>query len=900
MIMPLMKTMTIASRRQVRAPRGWFLLPMIGLSLILVSPATAQVNREAEREIRFAQSTLANDMPSSAVDLFRTFLENYPDGPFLAEARFGYARALELAEDSAAIEAYRDFLKNHPADANIPDARYGLARALYGAGIWPEARAAFSDFKERSPIHGLATSAGYYEGLSLVKMQRPLEAIPLFKAVVDSAADPLKGEASFSLAAAYYQGGQVDNAAEALSAVARSHAGSAPGYKAEGLLGDIFYRQGRFAEARKRYSKALEGNLAYADELMFWKAWSAVKSADTQVGLAELIQLAEKYPRSRRAVEAVRQAAVFSDLAGDTTLALKAYRTQIDLAPSPDIAAEARLERGRIYYRLLMHGEAATELSELLKLNASLQAEAEYLLGLIEIAAKRYPDALVYLKSAKQKSMNTPLEEDILIATLDLFRQSNNLGEYKRLLKELEERKSPALARIIRGGAELMEATGDMEGAAREYARVVDRFPSSPDALDAQFRVGMVRYQQARFFDAETSFAKFVVMTKNRRVMDHPLIDDAWYWIGFSRYQTDRMLNAIEAFGEAARMNGDKKILALFRGGNAAFSLKRYEDAIEAYEEVIDASETDKTTQLDAMFNRAEALRSLGRIPEAKKAFHEIWEKGGSDYEQALLSEAALLEDAGQFREAAEAYEAASSRFQAPSRSEEALLKAAIIRTKIGDKAGALLNFEKVTLIQGALAAEALHKIGSIKLEAGDTPGARAAFANGADSYPASLFGRRSILAHALMEPAADSTIPRLESLIAAAPGDVASAEAHLRLGTLNRALGARDTAISHLKSALDNLSDGDNLAEAKITLAEIYFEKKLLSMGRSQAQYIFRSELYRESPFRGRAGLILGRVLLQLGSREKTEALKVLKEVADKYPQEADKARDILKSIGS
>lgn len=899
MIVPLMSSAMKAIAHR-SASRGR-LVVLSSVLLVAVSPIVAAetANREAERAIRFAESTLQNDMASSAVDLYTTYLQDHPQGPFLAEARFGLAKALELTGDSGAITAYRDFLKDHPADERAMQARFGLARSLYAAGQWSDARAAFSEYAQRSTDPALIPTAHYYEALALVKTQRPLEAIPLFRAAIDSAVEPLKGEASFSLAAAYYQGGQVDNAAEALSAVARAYAGKPSGCKAEGLLGDIFYRQAKFAEARRRYAKALECDLSYADELTFWKAWSAVKSGDTSTGLSELIALATKFPKSRRAIESVRQAAVFSDLAGDTETALKAYAMQIELAPSPDVAAEARHERGRLYYRLGMYDEARAELKELLNLNAALQPEAEYLLGLIEIASKRWADAEAYLKSAQQKSLNTPLMQDVLMARLDLLRQSGNKTGYADLLRQLEAIKSPALARFMRSGAELMEQTGDMEGAAREYGRVIDRFPASPDALDAQFRIGMVRYQQARFFDAETSFAKFVAMAKNRGAADHPLLDDAWYWIGFSRYQTDRMQSAIDAFGEAARMNGDKKVLALFRGGNAAFSLKRYEDAIQAYEEVIVAPEADNATKLDAMFNRAEALRSVGRTDEALKAFEEIYAKGGADYEQALISEASLLEDAGKLKDAAEKYEEYAPKFQAPSRTEEALLKAGVLRARIGDSATAIANFTKVASLQGALAAEALHRIGAMKLAAGDTPGARSAFAAGADSYPASLFGRRCELARALMEPDAESTIVRLDALIAAAPGDVASAEAHLRQAILHRALGRIDTAISHMKDALDNLSDGEDLAEAKVTLGEILLDRRFYQQAITHFQYIFRSPLYAESAFRGRAGLGLGRTLMMMNNR-KPDALKVLKEVADKYPAEAERARELLKTINS
>ena len=48
------------------------------------------------------------------------------------------------------------------------------------------------------------------------------------------------------------------------------------------------------------------------------------------------------------------------------------------------------------------------------------------------------------------------------------------------------------------------------------------------------------------------------------------------------------MQEAMDAFGEAAAAPGsDKRLVALFRAGNAAFGLKRYQDALRYYDEVI-------------------------------------------------------------------------------------------------------------------------------------------------------------------------------------------------------------------------------------------------------------------------------------------------------------------------
>jgi TolA-binding protein len=848
-----------------------------------ISPVAAQTtSREADRQLSFAFQMLNNNMAVSAVNSFRAFIENYPSHPQIAEARFGLAQSLEISGDSEAIAAFRSYLRLHSSGSRIPEARYGLAKALYDAGDWSGALAGFTEFTARHAGHARGLTARYYEGLCLVKTRRPLEAIPIFRSVADSATMPLKAEAAFSAAAALWQANRpAEEAAEALTAVTRAWPGTEASAKAEGLLGDILYRNGRFAEAARRYHQAIQFGLPYADELSFWKAWSLARSGDTRAGAVELDILAAKYPRSRRATEALRQAADLHLRVGDTTSAVAslAHLASFDLAP--EAAAEARYQSGRILFEAGRRAEARIELLEVIRLDAGYLAEAEYLLAVIELTEGNRDRVESWLMAAERRNPEPALAGRILAARLDLLRAANDPAGIAALIRRLESSRSPLLPTAILLGGEIEEEAGRNDNAIREYARVASRFPASTEAATALYRAGLIHYQSARYPEAETHFARFLTVEARERRLD----GDAWYWIGFARYQVNRMAPALEAFLRVGAMaDHPLRAQALFRAGNTAFNLRRFDEALRHYDEVAALRGIDERTLKDARYNRAEALKELGRVEEARAAYLAVFADGGIEYEQALLNAATLLEEMERFEEAAAAYEEAVARLETSGRKEEALLKAGALRMKLGRLDEAEAHFSSAADLDGAGAPDAILRLGEIRLARGETEGALIAFRRAAAQYPTTLFGRRALLKSALLMPSGETATALLESLIRSIPDDPVSASAQLHLGLEAEEAGRRDSAIQKLRAALETLPDGDDLARARLALGRLHLAANQLPQARTQLEFLYRSPLYQNHPLRPRAGLLLVETLLKMNRR--AEARKVLEETVDKYSE--------------
>ncbi|MBL4889547.1 MAG: tetratricopeptide repeat protein [Candidatus Lindowbacteria bacterium] len=863
--------------------------------VIFSSQSVYAQNIEADRDLRFANQMLAKARYSTAASYYSDFLENYPNHARASQARWGLARSYEYMEDKKAAEAYNSYLTHHPGGPHAKDALMALARSLYSAAQWSEARATYNEYQTRYPSDPQTGTALYYEGLCLNRMGRPLKAIEVLAEASKLLTGRMKAEAAFQSAAAYYRAKKYGDAAEALSVVAATHEGSPAAYKAEGLLGDILYTQGDYADAYDRYQNALKGKLSYEDELSFWKAFSAIKKGDTNLGIKELIQLAENFPSSKRATAALRQAADFSLQSKNTQEAKLALNKFLSL---PGLTSQDRAtglyNLGQLHYEAQNFKNAEGPLLEVINLNSGFEAEAEYILGLIALAKSANDEAEAFLRSAEARALGSDLEVSILIAMLDLASAQSSPDDYKALEVRIRTLDESVLPEVFLKGAELLEASGNEDGAEREYRKVISQYPQSTEATTALYSLGVISYAQAKYPEAERFFQDFLARTENLPDLEN-FVDDAWYWIGFSRYQQKQMTTAIDAFLNCAAVPGsDKALPALLRAGDAAFTLQKYQDAISYYDELIASPAADSQLYLDALYNKATSLRDLGKVPEARHAFLETFKQGGTFYEDALFKAAECLQDGGKITEAADEYEANFDKFQTLSRKEETLYRAAGLRAELNEMDLALSLYSRVGIGGGAMAPDAWYKAGAILLRSNDTQAASASFRTACSLYPATVYGRRSCLALAKLETSLDTAEYLFKSIIATAPNDPVSASAYLGLGIIEQKKNNIDSAVVLLKKSIETLPEDENLAEAKIHMAEIFLMKENFKSARRQAEYVFWSPDFEESRFRFQAGIILVKALI--GVKHTTEAINILDELADNYPEEA-KAVEMLRT---
>ncbi|MBX9746774.1 MAG: tol-pal system protein YbgF, partial [Hyphomonadaceae bacterium] len=99
-----------------------------------------------------ARQLLVNGNYAEAEIAFEDFLEQHPDAPTAADARFWFAftqLARNNYEDAAAN--FLDYLRNHGQAARAPEAQVRLGMALIGMGQQQQGCSAFASLVRRYP-----------------------------------------------------------------------------------------------------------------------------------------------------------------------------------------------------------------------------------------------------------------------------------------------------------------------------------------------------------------------------------------------------------------------------------------------------------------------------------------------------------------------------------------------------------------------------------------------------------------------------------------------------------------------------------------------------------------------------------------------------------------------------
>lgn len=114
---------------------------------------------------------------------------------------------------------------------------------------------------------------------------------------------------------------------------------------------------------------------------------------------------------------------------------------------------------------------------------------------------------------------------------------------YERLLAELPD--EPSQDRTLYQLARVRQLLGDGEEAIGALQRLGEKFPDSPLAADADFRVGELLYQRGRYAAAEAHYAAVVARPAD---LDNPYFEPAQYKLGWSLYKQSRYEDALPVF----------------------------------------------------------------------------------------------------------------------------------------------------------------------------------------------------------------------------------------------------------------------------------------------------------------------------------------------------------------
>ncbi|GIV62373.1 MAG: hypothetical protein KatS3mg044_1239 [Rhodothermaceae bacterium] len=349
-----------------------------------------------------------------AITTFRRLLVEYPESPYREEAQYNIAYLYFLNQDyDRAIEEYQHLIEAYPQDPLTPKAQYSIGDAYFNAGRLEEAIDAYRQVLLRYPNSPFAADAAAGIQYALVALNDEARAEEIIQAFIDEHPDsPVVDELKFRLAEAKFQSGKLEEARLAFLQFIRTTSNEALLPEAYFYLGSIFADRGDTSEAENYFR-----------------------------------QLLERYPESRRRIDAARRLGELYLAQERFQEALRAYETlATEAARAGDgyLVAQARYGQSQALMQLGRAAEAERLLQEAIAAAPASPQVIPARLGL----------ARIYEQTGRQRE------------ALDLYR---TIAQQSK-----DEHGAEALVRL----GELLLAQGNPSAAAEELGKLSVLFPA--------------------------------------------------------------------------------------------------------------------------------------------------------------------------------------------------------------------------------------------------------------------------------------------------------------------------------------------------------------------------------------------------------------------------------------
>ena len=487
--------------------------------------------------------------------------------------------------------------------------------------------------------------------------------------------------------------------------------------------------------------------------------------------------------------------AVNRELAGQTTEAIDAFLTLVNGWPESSLRDHALYELGKVYYDLRMWEEANETFarllaeypdSELVGETLELRGNTFVALGDFDRAEEAFEEA-VDLDAAPAS-----LKDDLTFQKAWLQYREGDYGPASQAFLSIHERgeDTPWTSDALFWAGESFYQLGQLDRAAELLNRYLQQYPGGKHVDPAYYALGWTRFKQGRYEEAAQSFERFLASYRERS--------------DYVPYRTDAILRLADAY----------------------YALKRYDEAIGAYERVADEGEDY------ALFQIGQAAYNAGDAERATEAFERLLRNySDSEWREASRYTLGYVHfQNGAFDEAIEAY--------------RSLIAAAP---------------------QDPLAAKAQYGIGDALFNAGDLGASVSAYRRVLERYPESPFAAdaaASIQYALIAMDEGDRAEAIIDSFITAHPNSPVVDELRFRQAEVKYQSGRTEEALAEFRRFARSSSNRTLVPEAYYYLGTIYAGQGETGEAESYLKQITTS--YPESPRWIDAARRLGQLYLE------------------------------------
>lgn len=498
-----------------------------------------------------------------AVDAFRLFHEQYPEGLFAEEGAFELAvTAFEMGRHGESIETLLPLARRLETLKRPGEVLTFLGEAYFANGEYTRALQTFELAESRIEVPEQAKiQARFQKAWVQYSNQAYAQALPVFESVrrihPDSEVAP---EALFWEADTRFQTGDYEGAAETFDefiALHPTHAFIGAAYYAKAWshfmsgdfervlepmrafleryepppialfpyetdavlrLGDAYFALGRYEEAVETYRRAYGAEPA-GDYAMFQVANSYFRMGRNFEAVSEFRKLLRIYPFTFVREQAQYNIAYIYLETGNYQQAISEFQTLIVRVPGTEWAARAQFAIGDAYYNAGEYAESVRAYEQVLRDYPRSDYVIEAINGI------QYAQLSSGEEDRSTQMLQSFLDSHPSSTTADRlrFRQAENrmqVGDYTGAVKEFEQyiRITNRTDRLPDAWTNIADAKfrmGDLDGAAEAWEHLAGTYPASEQAASALASLGRLAYDRGEF-EASMAYYRRLRETGNR------------------------------------------------------------------------------------------------------------------------------------------------------------------------------------------------------------------------------------------------------------------------------------------------------------------------------------------------------------------------------------------------
>jgi len=579
---------------------------------------------------------------------YKLYVELFPETREAGKAYF-YAGWSEFnsKEYDQSIETLNGMLAAYPQDRYAPDSQYRIASAFYEKGEYAKSVEMAQITLDQYPNSPVIAQALYLQARAYDQMGRDEEAIKAYRDVrnlYDRMFELLRGSfregknvdfenyrelfetSSLRVAEIFRKTDQFEEAYQELIAAQETAEERFYKAKVQMRIGDNYMEWEKFDEAWTAYNQVIElyGDTPYPPNAQYQKGEAKYFAGDYAAAREDYLQLLVDYPDSETGL---RSAALYSagwsaEKLGVVDQAIASYTQAVDNFPRSDQAPLCLLRIARLNYEQQKVQEAIEAYKAITESYQDTRhtADAYYGLGILYRDEDRKDEAIAAFSKVDRDARETYIAA--LIEAANLYISQDRIAEGRALLNQLLE--GVTGDRDLEARAHFQMAQLDLNNknyvdAVERYTMVLEEYPESDVIRDTRYGRALAYHYSGRYDRALIDY-KWLLDTKIPKAMQLKVSFSMAlsYSAEGNDDEAEKLLNEVIASGDESLVRSARLQLISMaeKKGNP-------EEAVRIYEEML-ATTTSSEDRERLLIRLANAYFKLDKFQQSIEAAQEL------------------------------------------------------------------------------------------------------------------------------------------------------------------------------------------------------------------------------------------------------------------------------------